>query len=719
MSGFKLLAIRPLKNCNPQFSKNLQEGMIYKFYQDYTFYNEKEAEITIENKNLSSSVAKVEIPKNKIDLYSTSDLEINISVIIGENGSGKSTLIELLCILAFLIFKKYPATYSTTLARLKRERKELLDFCNTSIDRIRKSKSLNFKEFSHNHLRRFYETEEKIEYLTNKTNNGDEFSKLNCEFYFEKGKDLFKVQVLNGELFFFSYDGKHWIPKIFSTFHGLKSNFFYSVLLNYSIYSFRKSIQGKWIELLYHKNDAYKTPVVINPMKTNGNIEVNNEIHLQTQRIFNSILNSPKVLNREIAKIWFTLKDIDDEFNYVINKDKKTIFRIKKVNPADKSVFSLIINGNKKQLDEILFSDIEFLKESFSKKNDHLSTVEQAIFRYIIQKFTKYYLLHKYSKDNNLENIEINDFPKIFSEIIANHSFKEKKLNAAKWLLSFHELTSKFIINENKDLELIFDTYSDFIEFAKLHNFSESDPLSFLKMDFQFEDKSSLSDMSSGQLQLLNSINTITYHLRNLDSDVQSYKYVNIVLDEVELYLHPEFQRKYVFMILDGIKSVKLNKIKGINIMLLTHSPFILSDIISQNVLHLKDGSIVYNRSNTNSFGANIHQLLYDEFFLENGFIGEFAKLRINEVIDYLRYIIWSKKIDQIPRLLKLATNDTEKDDLLVQHEIFLLELRRIKNINNNLTIGKCKNIIDLVGEPVLQQSLLALYNEVLTLNKT
>jgi hypothetical protein len=43
MSGFKLLAIRPLDGCDKQFLKNLQPGMIYKFYQDYDYFvgNEK------------------------------------------------------------------------------------------------------------------------------------------------------------------------------------------------------------------------------------------------------------------------------------------------------------------------------------------------------------------------------------------------------------------------------------------------------------------------------------------------------------------------------------------------------------------------------------------------------------------------------------------------------------------------------------------------------
>jgi hypothetical protein len=67
--------------------------------------------------------------------------------------------------------------------------------------------------------------------------------------------------------------------------------------------------------------------------------------------------------------------------------------------------------------------------------------------------------------------------------------------------------------------------------------------------------------------------------------------------------------------------------------LLSTHSPFILSDIPTQNVLKLKEGVPIPDKNGKNSFGANIHDLLADEFFLENGFMGEFAKQTIKKII--------------------------------------------------------------------------------------
>lgn len=37
-NNFKLIAIRPLVGCDPDFLKNLIEGQVYSFYNDYVFY---------------------------------------------------------------------------------------------------------------------------------------------------------------------------------------------------------------------------------------------------------------------------------------------------------------------------------------------------------------------------------------------------------------------------------------------------------------------------------------------------------------------------------------------------------------------------------------------------------------------------------------------------------------------------------------------------------
>lgn len=67
-----------------------------------------------------------------------------------------------------------------------------------------------------------------------------------------------------------------------------------------------------------------------------------------------------------------------------------------------------------------------------------------------------------------------------------------------------------------------------------------------------------------------------------------------------------------------------------------THSPFVLSDIPQSNVLYIDNGKDVGCDMGINTFAANVNELLSKSFFLSNGFIGEFAKEKINSLVKYL-----------------------------------------------------------------------------------
>lgn len=149
-----------------------------------------------------------------------------------------------------------------------------------------------------------------------------------------------------------------------------------------------------------------------------------------------------------------------------------------------------------------------------------------------------------------------------------------------------------------------------------------------------------MSHLSSGELQMLNSISTYIYHLRNLNyhtgaNNTIEYSNVNLILEEVELYFHPEYQRQYIYRMLKKIEQARLENIKAINIILVTHSPFVLSDIPKNNVLFLKEGRPI-RIMQENTFGANIHALLQNGFFLEGAPMGEFAKVKINHMFERL-----------------------------------------------------------------------------------
>ena len=181
-----------------------------------------------------------------------------------------------------------------------------------------------------------------------------------------------------------------------------------------------------------------------------------------------------------------------------------------------------------------------------------------------------------------------------------------------------------------------------------------------------------LDSFSSGEKQMLNAMGSIIYHLKNLASSSSDIKYgnVNLIPEEIELYYHPEYQRLFFYRMLDMIRRAKLDTVRNINIVFVTHSPFILSDIPKCNVLFLKDG-MAKDVMQENTFGANIHSLLKNGFFMPNLPIGEFAYERINKLFSRLN----SGELNPY----------TDLDDIYQE--------------------------ILLVGEPFLRNQLLMLYN--------
>jgi energy-coupling factor transporter ATP-binding protein EcfA2 len=150
-----------------------------------------------------------------------------------------------------------------------------------------------------------------------------------------------------------------------------------------------------------------------------------------------------------------------------------------------------------------------------------------------------------------------------------------------------------------------------------------------------------LPELSSGQ----DSFFSLVSRLSQL---VQTTKESLLLIDEGDLGYHPQWQKKF-FVNLLKFSSVFF-KDKKIQIITTSHSPFIISDLPKQNVIFLeKDKSsgnakVVEGISKSKTFGANIHTLFADAFFMEGGLIGEFAKEKINDIIDTLRPIITHSK---------------------------------------------------------------------------
>ena len=191
------------------------------------------------------------------------------------------------------------------------------------------------------------------------------------------------------------------------------------------------------------------------------------------------------------------------------------------------------------------------------------------------------------------------------------------------------------------------------------------------EIPFHYEFK---QKFSSGQQKLLNFYSRFYWASKELsrnekEEDAIQGERIVVFIDEGEVSLHPEWQRNFFKKSTEFLSELFIEK--ELQLIYITHSPFVLCDIPKENVIFLdKDdegNAIKSNLEKERTFGANIYSLLADSFFMENGTIGEFAKKNIEWVVEVL---------------------DSKNQQLAAD------------------TLNKVNYIIDCVGEPLIKQQL-------------
>ncbi|PED99589.1 hypothetical protein CON78_15785 [Bacillus toyonensis] len=185
-------------------------------------------------------------------------------------------------------------------------------------------------------------------------------------------------------------------------------------------------------------------------------------------------------------------------------------------------------------------------------------------------------------------------------------------------------------------------------------------------------------ELSAGQVARLNIYSRLYYAMNKIPNH---QKDIVIIVDEGELYYHPEWQRKWLWYFLKAILSMYIDR--RVQIIISTHSPFILSDLPSQNIIFLKKGDngvrvIEGLEDNQLTFASNINTLLSNSFFMDNGLVGEVAKSKINSLINLL---------------------NTEEKEVISKNE------------------SQISKQIRYIGEPIIRNKLFGMLNNVLTVD--
>ncbi|MBU8852745.1 AAA family ATPase [Priestia megaterium] len=262
---------------------------------------------------------------------------------------------------------------------------------------------------------------------------------------------------------------------------------------------------------------------------------------------------------------------------------------------------------------------------------------------------------------------------KMFFGILAKYSPKIK--NMIKVLESLerrviHNGAYYYGINIDVDNEAIYDFLNYYTESRYFNDY----------LNFNWR------QLSSGETAFLN-----TYSRFHSVSKKELQDNVIILIDEGEVYLHPYWQKIFLKNMIKFLITLFENK--NIQIIITSNSPFIVSDLPPSNIIFLKKSEnkveVLEQFSQQSTFASNIHSLLSNSFFLNDGLIGEFAKNKINnilekiyssqeisepELIEYKKFISLIGEPVIREQLYKILYSHLEKD--LKQKEILALERR-------------------------------------------
>lgn len=143
---------------------------------------------------------------------------------------------------------------------------------------------------------------------------------------------------------------------------------------------------------------------------------------------------------------------------------------------------------------------------------------------------------------------------------------------------------------------------------------------------------------SSGERAILNFLSRVYFasEIRQLipESGFVLHQNVLMLVDEIDVYQHPEWQRQLLRELLSELKQHFPDN--NFQIIFSSHSPIVLSDVPRENSIFLKkiENRIIQVDRKIQTFGANIHALYKDAFFIKDGLsIGEFAKNYIDQLI--------------------------------------------------------------------------------------
>lgn len=401
-SRFRIIALRPI---TPKYVTDEELAVVKtiqkKVYGSSWLYFYRGYELSDADTNYSEFGTEafygyqLKTSKNVFDdsaLYDQDDVCISIGAIVGQNGSGKSSIIEL-------------------------------------IIRILNNLSVAAKGETVNHS-----AAEHLFFIENVygcivLQEGDRYIQIKVEgrsvtaAVYQWVKDE-NVYICNSPLELLSEEARNdkFKPIVGSGTGMLQLyNMFYTAIFNYSMYSFNykdyyaeRTKENRWhnskkdsyfedefkesqvwLKGLFHKNDGYQTPIVLNPMRDNGIINVPKENHLTSERLLNKLFYTNDKLQDHAGFPVFPFRLVNDHLEIVALKITQ------KDNPhfAQNNLFtSLKLRNNAltRNFEKIRSEMCMLWSKAFCMAYSEKTTHEQLAWDYVIYKTLK--IIKNYDK---------------------------------------------------------------------------------------------------------------------------------------------------------------------------------------------------------------------------------------------------------------------------------------------------------------------------------
>lgn len=645
MTHFNIIGIRPL---TPNLSEEMPVRADKAQAIQKALWNKNGWHYFYHGYTIADDHSFVDITQNAskdYSLYDTGNLKVSICAIVGKNGSGKSSIVDLLIRLinnlsAVLLGEEFNFAAAEHLHFIDHVYAELAFRIGNSIyvleerGRYITLYKFNRKKGSGN---RFYVTAKEV--LLNEKTTQETTQKLLKKH--KKGrmilKSLFYTLVCNYSLYSFNY--RDYFEEATPIARLLK------------LYKKKGELETDelvedhlWLKGIFHKNDGYQTPIVLHPMRHDGHLEISKENHLAKERMCNLLFYKDatgsypqRIINGNLKIIAFKLKPS-------VNKKFARENMLKHIGIGKQQ--NIYLN-----FDNIYNWILQFWDEKHNfLENSHKGKLRNEACDYIIYKTLK--IVSNYKKYRFIYNY-LSRSKACYKELCEKlESLSEDFTHITKKLLRTIMYLKKdlyFDPDNNYNLEILDDKLTQYVG-ERIHPKYKLQAIDLLPppifdqtLYLVKNEENGLIDfrnLSSGERQIAYTISNFMYHLVNVDSEwndffhdkahmeIIKYRYVNVIFDEVELYFHPELQRSFLGLLQQALQNAHFRNLQGVNIMLATHSPFILSDIPHSNVLSLGEEETTVE----GTFGANIIELLGNSFFLSS-VIGNIASIEIKKIV--------------------------------------------------------------------------------------